>query len=281
VSFTPLDTALLEQAARSRVVSYIWTAVLGIGLFGLVAAGLGHALRRQLQLTRLKTDLVAAVSHELRTPLASIRLLVDGLLRDDTLDPKKTREYLDLIAIENGRLSRLIDNFLTFSRLDRHGRRITLERTDPSSVVEAAVATTRERLPAGRVLAVEIAPGLPPLDADPDALVTALINLLDNACKYSPPDTTITVRATADSGHVIVDVQDHGIGIPAGEQRRIFRRFYRIDRRLTRETSGVGLGLSLVQEIVHAHGGTIRVVSEVGTGSTFTVRLPRAAGASA
>jgi signal transduction histidine kinase len=280
VSFTPLDISLLNQAARSRTASYVWAAVLGIGLVGLVAAGAGHVLRRQLRLTRLETDLVAAVSHELRTPLASMRLLVDGLLRDETLDPSKTREYLGLMAVENARLSRLIDNVLTFSRLDRSRQPLACERIDPATVVEAAVAAARERHPS-RTIDVTGAGALPPVDADPDALVTALLNLLDNAAKYSPADAPISVHASEAVGHVLLAVRDRGIGIPAAEQRRIFRRFYQVDRRLARGTSGVGLGLSLVDEILRAHGGTVDVVSEPGAGSTFTMRLPRAAGATA
>ena len=277
VSFMLLDTAVLDRPDRTRVTAYLWVGLMGIGLFTLIAIGIGHSFNRQLRLTRLKTDLVAAVSHELRTPLASMRLLVDALLRDAELDPKKTREYLDLIAVENGRLSRLIDNFLTFSRLERNRHRFSFEKLRPGDVVEAAVAAMRERLHPGCVIDVDVAPDLPSLVADPDGLVTALLNLLDNAYKYTPANKHISLKAFHDQGHVVFTVQDNGIGIPAGEQKRIFRRFYRIDRRLARDTSGVGLGLSIVHEIVKAHGGTVHVSSHTGEGSTFTLRVPIAA----
>ena len=277
VSFMLHDPSVLDRPDRTRLASYLWVGLVGIGLFTLIAIGIGHSFSRQLRLTRLKTDLVAAVSHELRTPLASMRLLVDALLRDKELEPRKTREYLDLIAVENGRLSRLIDNFLTFSRLERNRHQFSFESIRPQEVVEAAVVAMRERLHPGCVVDVDIAPGLPSLVADADGLVTALLNLLDNAYKYTPAEKRIAVRAFHDKGHVVFTVQDNGIGIPAGEQKRIFRRFYRVDRRLSRETSGVGLGLSIVHEIVKAHGGTVHVTSHAGEGSTFTLRVPIAA----
>jgi signal transduction histidine kinase len=131
-----------------------------------------------------------------------------------------------------------------------------------------------DRLPAD--LHVHLDPDLTPVIADADALVTALINLLDNAVKYTPPEKRIVLRVQREARGVVFAVQDNGIGIPAREQRRIFRRFYRVDQRLTRETSGVGLGLSIVDLIARAHGGAVTVQSESGAGSTFTLRLPRA-----
>jgi signal transduction histidine kinase len=280
-SFTLLDSAALDAPLKARRASYIWIAVLGLGVLAVVTVSIGHTMRRQMRLARLKTDLVAAVSHELRTPLASMGLLVDGLRQDATLDPQKTREYLDLMAVENARLSRLIDNVLTFSRLDRRRLRLTFERTDAAQIVESAAEAMRSRLHPDCELQVDIAAGLPPIDADVDALVTALLNLLDNAYKYTPQEKHITLRATAEGGDVVFAVQDNGLGIPAAEQTRIFRPFYRVDRRLTRHTTGVGLGLSIVNQIVLAHGGSIRVTSEAGTGSTFSLRLPQASGAGA
>jgi signal transduction histidine kinase len=272
-----LDVGVLDRTARARIASYWWVGVLGIGFVALVALGAGHAFRRQVQLTRLKTDLVAAVSHELRTPLASMRLLVDALLRDETLEPQKTREYLDLIAVENGRLSRLIDNFLTFSRLERNRHQFSFETVHAGDIVQAVATTMRERLHPGCDVDVSVAPNLPPLRADADALITALLNLLDNAYKYTPGEKRIAISAAAEPRAVVFSIADNGIGIPAGEQKRIFRRFYQVDRRLARDTAGVGLGLSIVHEIVRAHGGTVRVRSRSGEGSTFSVRVPATA----
>jgi signal transduction histidine kinase len=281
LSFMPIDRRLIDAAARGQVTFYLSVGAAGIAIVMLLGVTAGGAFRRQLQLARLKTDLLAAVSHELRTPLTSMRVLVDGLLSDAELDPVKTREYLGMMATENARLSRLIENFLTFSRLERNRHQFVFTDVQPATVVTAAVDAIRERVPETCELREEVERDLPLVRADADAISTALINLLDNALKYTPDDKRIVVRASRDEGMVVLAVQDNGIGIPVREQRRIFRRFYRVDQRLSGDTAGVGLGLSIVHQIVRAHGGTITVRSETGAGSTFTVRLPCAAGAAA
>jgi signal transduction histidine kinase len=275
LSFMPIDDDVYDADDRQQRMAYVSIAVAGVGvmtIIGLVAAG---TLRRHLKVARLKTDLVAAASHELRTPLASMRVLVDGLLADEQLEPAKTREYLQMLAIENARLSRLIENFLTFSRLERHRHRFVFAPAQPSAIVAAAVDAVRDRMPSGCDLRIEVASGLPPVMADAEALGTALANLLDNALKYTPADKRIVVRVNRDrDASVLFAVEDNGIGIPEREQRRIFKRFYRVDQRLSRETSGVGLGLSIVDLIVRGHRGSVSVSSEPGSGSTFTLRVP-------
>jgi signal transduction histidine kinase len=254
------------------------------GILVLLTAAVGLIVvssRRAQNLARQQMEFVAAVSHELRTPLASIRVLVDGLLRDAAADPVKTREYLSLIAVENNRLSRLIENFLTFARLERGRHPYAFDSVAVTDVVDAAVKAIRDRQYPDCDLRVEVEPDLPPIAADADALTTALVNLLDNAYKYSPADKRIAIRAYREGNRVCVAVQDNGIGIPAGEQKRIFRRFYRVDRRLSRDTSGVGLGLTIVDDVVRAHGGVITVASRPGEGSTFTMGVPAATGAQA
>jgi signal transduction histidine kinase len=204
-----------------------------------------------------------------------MRLLVDSLLEETEPDPGKTREYLELVAGENVRLTRLIGNFLTFSRMERNRQRFDFAETQPSDVVQPALMAMRERLQSpGCHLDVDVGPDLPALHADQDALTTVLLNLLDNACKYTPDDKRITLRAYSANGHVVFAVKDNGIGITPRDQKRIFRRFYQVDRRLARETGGCGLGLSIVEFIVRAHGGTVNVESQPGAGSTFSVRLP-------
>ena len=277
LSFLPTEDRDVAAAASRRRAVYISVAGAGIAAMALLALVAGRTFRRHLRLARLKTDLVAAVSHELRTPLASMRVLVDGLLDDEEIEPVKTREYLRLLATENARLSRLIENFLTFSRLERGRQQFVFAPVLPAAIVSAALDAMRDRLPPGCDLHVQVDDQLPPVIADAEALVTALINLLDNAVKYTPPEKRIRLRVHRDARGVVFAVQDNGIGIPAREQRRIFRRFYRIDQRLARETSGVGLGLSIVDLIARAHGGTVTVESGAGEGSTFILRLPRTA----
>ena len=283
VTFATNDPAADASQARSRRNRYLSIAAIAIVMIVAAAIAIGGAARRQARLASLKTDLVSAVSHELKTPLASMRLLVDALLEDDAPDPKKTREYLQLMAVENARLTRLIDNFLTFSRLERNRQRFAFAPTDPADIVHDALAAIPEERRREHPPHVEMAADLPPVVADQDAMVTVLVNLLDNAYKYTAGDKRITVRVSRESSHgdqVVFAVGDNGIGIPVREQKRIFRRFYRVDRRLARETTGSGLGLSIVDAIVRAHGGTVRVESLPQQGSTFTVSVPCATEAS-
>jgi signal transduction histidine kinase len=275
LSFMPIESSEFDEDDRQHRVLYISVALAGIGVIAIVGVVAAGSLRRHLRLARLKTDLVAAASHELRSPLASMRVLVDGLLADTSFDPKKTREYLEMLAVENARLSRVIENFLTFSLLERSRHRFVLTPVEPSAIVAAAVETVRERLPDDCELRVEVPASMPPVMADAEALRTALINLIENALKYTPAHKRIVVRASQDAdGMVLFAVEDNGIGIPVREQRRIFRRFYRVDQRLSRETSGVGLGLSIVELIVRGHHGSVTVHSAPGAGSTFTLRVP-------
>ena len=258
-----------DASISPRISHYVWIALLAIAVVLLAALAAGQALRRQWRLARLKTDLVATVSHELKTPLASVRLLVETLLEDERPEGK-TREYLEMIARENLRLSRLIGNFLTFSRLERNLRKFDIRATAPQRVVEAVVESAQERLH----FEVFVSPGLPDVRADEDALATALLNLLDNAWKYTPGEKRIALRATCQNGHVVFAVEDNGIGIAPRDRKKIFRRFYQVDRRLARESGGCGLGLSIVDFIVRAHGGEVRVESQPGKGSTFSVVMP-------
>jgi signal transduction histidine kinase len=278
LSFVVLNAPGAAGADRRGSV-YLWVGLAGLVVMMLIGGAAGQTLRRHLRVARLKTDLVAAASHELRTPLASMRVLVDALLADTELDRTRTREYLEMMAVENARLSRLIENFLTFSRLDRGRYPFAFVPADPAAIVTSAVEAVRDRLPATSAVEVDVEPTLPPVMVDAEAISTALVNLLDNALKYTPDQKRIAVRACRDGdGFVQFAVSDNGIGIPVREQRRIFRRFYRVDQRLARETGGVGLGLSIVELIARGHGGTVTVRSEPGEGSTFTMRVPRAAG---
>lgn len=262
-------------AAERQVAAYLWTALLVVFVIGALAAMMARHLLRQTRLTKLKNDFVATVSHELKTPLASMRVLVDTLLEGRQKDALQASEYLALIAKENERLSRLIDNFLTFSRMERNKRAFEFTEVRPDQVVQAAVGTVRERFEAaGFRLELETAPALPTITADKDALVTVLLNLLDNAFKYSDKDKRIAVRANASDKEVCFEVEDHGIGLSRRDLRKVWDRFYQVDQSLSRRVGGCGLGLSIVKFIVEAHGGRVDVESQPGKGSTFRVRIP-------
>jgi signal transduction histidine kinase len=264
------DPAALRLASQRRIASYLWIAFLAVTLVALLAGVVAQVLRRQMRIAHLKADLVAAVSHELKTPLASMKLLVESLLSGETLDPVRTRHYLQLVARENNRLSRLIDNFLTFSRMERNRSKFEFSRVRPEAVVRTVMESIGERFP----VQVSMAADLPMLYADEDALVTVLLNLLENSYKYTGEDRRIRLNVTRANGQVTFAVEDNGIGIPEREQKRIFRRFYQVDRRLARDAGGVGLGLTIVNFIVAAHHGTVTVQSHPGAGSTFTVSMP-------
>ena len=261
-------------AAEKRIAVYLWTGVLVIGVIVVLAFVVARFVGAQMRLARLKNDLTAAVTHELKTPLASMRALVDTILEGRCRDGQQRREYLLLIGRENERLSRLIDNFLDFSRMERHKRAFEFEEVQLDRVVRSALDAVHEWFEAPECsLAVEVPTALPAVEGDSGALTTVLINLLENAFKYTKEHKTIVLRAYTRDGFVVLEVQDNGIGLSRRAARRVFDRFYQADQTLSRSGSGCGLGLSIVQFIVAAHGGTVSVNSQLGKGSTFTVRL--------
>jgi signal transduction histidine kinase len=261
--------------ADRRIGNYLWIGLLAIALVAVLAMLMAGVLFRQIRLTRLKNDFVATVSHELKTPLSSMRVLVDTLLEGRVRDAEQGRQYLRLIARENERLSRLIENFLSFSRMERNKRAFQFAELAPAELVQAAAAALQERVAAaGGSLEVESAPDLPPILADRDAMVTVLLNLVDNACKYSGDDKRDRLETWLHDGEICFAVQDHGIGLSRRDARRIMDRFYQVDQRLSRKAGGCGLGLSIVKFIVDAHHGKVEIQSRLGEGSTFTVRAP-------
>ncbi len=269
------DQKLFASSADRRVENYLWIGSAVIAAMTLLAAFLARSFGRQVQLARLKNDLVATVSHELKTPLTAMRALVETLLEAEKFDEKTTREYLQLLATENARLSRLIENFLTFSRLERNKFHFHFATVPPAQIVANAVAAFGERAhQAGCTLETKVADPLPALRADADALTTALLNLLDNAWKYSGDEKHLTLRAEQRNGSVHFAVEDNGLGLSPREQSRVFERFYQTDQRLARTAGGCGLGLSIVSSIVAAHRGKVGVMSEPGRGSTFTIEIP-------
>jgi signal transduction histidine kinase len=269
------DRKLFEAAADAQTASYIWVGILALAAVGVLALVSVRLIRRQAAVAQLRNDLVANVTHELKTPLSSMRLLVDTLLNSPVLHEETARQYLQLIASENLRLSRLIDNFLAFSRMERNKQAFDFNETAPKTIVDTAAAAVRDRFntPECR-FETEVAADLPPIRADAGAMVTALLNLLDNAHKYSGDLKEIRLRASAENGQVAFSVADNGIGLAPRETKKIFRRFYQVDQRLARTGGGCGLGLSIVQFIVTAHHGTVRVESEPGRGSAFIISIP-------
>jgi two-component system phosphate regulon sensor histidine kinase PhoR len=230
-------------------------------------------VRREANLSQLQSDFVSKVSHELRTPLTSIRMFTETL-RLRRGDPELENRCVDALAKESLRLQKLIDRLLEWGRMESGRRSFIKRETDAGKVVEAAIQSFEPvREQRGVTLEVNLAPDLPVIQADHDALVDAVVNLLSNAYKYGGDPRHITVSATASHDRVRISVKDNGEGIERREHKRIFLKFYRVDDRLARQREGSGLGLAIVEHIVRAHGGAVELESEVGKGSTFSIVL--------
>jgi signal transduction histidine kinase len=277
------DDSLLSLG-HSRARLYFWTLVL---IVTALVAGIVLTLRavaREARLSRLKTDFVSSVSHDLRTPLTSIRMFTETLLLGRVSSKAEERECLETIAAETERLSRLTERILDFSRMEAGRKPYNFTQAETGDLVRQSLVALKPLIDeSGFDVTVKAEAGLPPVSVDRDAMVEALINLLANAIKYSPEDKRVTVsiaREATGNGHagVAIAVADHGIGIAKHEQARIFDMFYRVDCRRTTEVDGSGIGLSLVQHIVHAHHGRVTVDSTPGRGSIFTIHLPAVSG---
>lgn len=279
LTFYTVGVELSDNRFDSWVHSVVRTSVaLILSMFLVIVLAVVFSLRfvfHEIELAELKSTLVSNVSHELKTPLALIRLFSETLQMGRAESPEKEKEFLRIIHKESERLTHLIDNVLDLGRIEQDRKTYSMRPTDLLEVVNETVEAYRFQLQQqGFTLVTDLEPGLPPVSADPDALTQALLNLMDNAIKYSPREKHLKVALGREDGQAVISVQDRGIGIPPREQRRIFDMFYRAERGLVHSVKGSGLGLSLVRHIVEAHGGAIRVESRPGYGSTFSITLP-------
>jgi signal transduction histidine kinase len=249
-------------------------------LFVFVLVGsyfIARAVTRELEVARLQSDFVSAVSHEFRTPLASLCQLSEMLTDGRVPSEARRQEYYEGLRRASERLYRLVETLLDFGRMQAGVQQYRFELVEMESffmgVVEDFAQEARER---GYKVDVAEHPHLPPVQADRDALARALWNLLDNAVKYSPQTKTVWAKATCENGGVAISVTDKGLGIDPLEQKRIFKKFVRAASAEVAGAKGTGLGLTMVEHIVAAHGGQVHVDSEPGVGSTFTILLPSA-----
>jgi signal transduction histidine kinase len=229
---------------------------------------------KEIALARVKSDFVSNVSHELRTPLALIRLYAETLEMGRVKSPDKYQEYYQIIRKESERLTSLINNILDFSRIEAGRKEYEFRDTDLRELVANTMESYRYQIEQqGFTLEEKIDP-VPALKVDREAMARSLVNLVNNALKYSQDQKYVGVNLYRDNGSVKLEVVDHGIGIPPQEQEKIFEKFYRVGDPLVHNTKGSGLGLSLVHHIVHAHGGDVQVESVPGRGSKFTISIP-------
>jgi signal transduction histidine kinase len=280
--FTDWSVALATRHATAAEVAHRnFTLNLGLSaaLSAVLLCGLMLALRyasREMKLSQMKNEFVSNVSHELRTPLASIRVFGELLRLGRFGGVDKAREYGDFIETESRRLTQLINNILDFASIESGRKTYRFERADLREVVDATLRSFEVRLrKEGFRLHLEgVDAPLPTVVIDAGAIGQSLSNLLDNAVKYSRDARDIDVSLRRDGDFIVISVRDHGIGIPRGEQRKIFDRFHRVSTGLVHDVKGSGLGLAIVRHIVEAHHGRVTVESRPDEGSTFSIHLP-------
>ena len=237
-----------------------------------------HDTTELRRLENLRQEFAANVSHELKTPLAIIKACVETLIDGAVDDPEHRGQFLQRIDEQSERLHRLILDLLHLARIESETEIFSMEELDLESEVAACLERQRT-LAESKRQKLELQP--PAGDqgpilawADEEAVQQILDNLVDNALKYTPAEGTIAIRWGRDGNQVFIEVRDTGIGIPESELPRIFERFYRVDKARSRELGGTGLGLSIVKHLTQAMQGSIQAKSQLGQGSSFTVRLP-------
>jgi two-component system, OmpR family, phosphate regulon sensor histidine kinase PhoR len=265
------ETVPLEVGGRE-----VWLSIVGVSQ----GDGIVYAFRdvtRERRLEELRSQFVATISHELRTPLASLHGAALTLLdRERELSRQTRRDLLDMISVQSKRLAKLVEEILLTGQLDSGSLRVVTEPFDPEELVWSAAAAARLRIGDDTTIDVAVPAVLPKVAGDPGRTRQVLTNLLDNAIKYSPQGGRIEVGVEADGGFARFTVRDEGLGIPLGEQKRIFEKFYRLDPDHRRGIGGSGLGLYICRELVRSMNGRIWVDSDPGKGATFAFELPMA-----
>jgi two-component system phosphate regulon sensor histidine kinase PhoR len=265
-----------SRSVHSRRPILIMTTVVLAFVWG-ATYFMARAIRREAAVARLQSDFVAAVSHEFRSPLTTVRQLAE-LLESNRLPSEERRlRYYRVLAAEAARLQRLVETLLNFGRIEAGATRYRFDTVNATDLVRAVIREM-ESFAHDAGMRIDFAERDTPLfvRADEDALGVAVRNLVDNAIKYSPGQSSIGVECATVDHQILIRVIDSGPGIPASEQRTIFDKFVRGQAAVNGNVKGTGVGLSMVKQIVLAHGGEVRLASVVGRGSTFTIRLPTA-----
>ncbi len=275
VAFGPgAEEVYSKQWSLQRLFYFLALAVvLSVTLFG--AYLLWRDVRREVLMAEMRSQFVSSVSHELKTPLTAIRMFAETLRLGRSKDANTQMEYLDTIVNESERLTRLLNNVLDFSKIEQGKRAYHLSPASLPEIIRTASRAMEYPLKQqGFALDVRIDESLPHVRVDRDAIEQAVLNLLSNAMKYSGESRTIDLKAVREGDCAVIQVIDRGVGIDPKDQGHIFEKFYRVPTRENQSLPGTGLGLSLVAHIAKAHGGSVRVESAPGEGSTFSIILP-------
>jgi signal transduction histidine kinase len=274
VRVTPTSGAPAAVVARFESVQLVLIVVLVLIMLAAIVVGARY-ITRQMELVQVKSSFVSNVTHELKTPISVIKLAVETLEMGRFRTDAERDKYLRTIQRESDRLAQLVNNILDFSRLESGQQALRLTEVDAADVVATAIETFRLRLEdAGFRWELDVPEKLPHIKADPVALQHCLLNLLDNAVKYSRERKEIRVIVRPREQMLSIAVSDRGIGIGPDDQPRIFEKFVRVETGLVHTVKGAGLGLSLVDQIIRAHHGRVEVASTPGEGSIFTLLVP-------
>ena len=265
----------IEELVKARTNQNL---ILIAGITILIVIGIWLVFRnikKEIQLAQLKSDFVSNVSHELRTPLSLISMFAETLEMGRVKSEEKKNEYYSIIQSETSRLSSIVNKVLNFSRMEAGKRTYHPVKSNLNDIIQNIFSTYRFHLQNnGFEFEFKQGPNIPLINIDPEAISEAVINLVDNAVKYSDDKKVVLLKTGKENSFVYVEVEDKGIGIPETYQKKIFEKFYRISTGPIHNTKGTGLGLSLVKQIVEAHKGKIKLTSSQGKGSCFRLLFP-------
>jgi two-component system phosphate regulon sensor histidine kinase PhoR len=260
-----IETLVKERATTNIIFILLLTVVLIVGVIIVF-----RNIRKEMELARIKSDFVSNVSHELRTPLSLISMFAETLEMNRVKTEEKKEEYYSIISKEAGRLSRIVNKILSFSKIEAGKRDYHFSKVNINNLVEDIFKTYQFHLQNNNFkFSFECDPSVPEIDADSEAVSEAVINLLENAIKYSVDRKEIMITTGKEGNFVYVEISDKGIGISEEAQKKIFDKFYRVSDGLVHNTKGTGLGLTLVKHIMDAHRGEIKVKSKLNEGSNF------------
>ncbi len=276
-SLAPVEDDITVYRNGERILNIKSAPLLDVGPEPIGTLIVFNDVTQLRRLEDMRRDFVANVSHEIKTPLTAIKGFVETLHQGSAETPEETERFLGIVVKHVDRLNTIIEDLLMLSRIEEEGERgeIKREKTRLRDLFQNAVQICRPKAEEKRIqIDIEGGEGVTAM-VDPVLLEQAVVNLLDNAVKYSDPDKRVRLRAKPVETEIQIQVQDHGIGIDNKHLPRLFERFYRVDKARSRSLGGTGLGLAIVKHIAQAHGGHVTVESRLGEGSRFTIHLPR------